>query len=193
MFKTTTRLVAAGLMAATLAAPALAQQKLVPAQSSIHFVSKQMGVPVEGHFGKFDAQIAFDPAKPETAKIAFTVDTGSATLGVKETDAELPKPTWFNVAKFPQATFQSTRVKALGGGKFEVAGQLAIKGQSQAVTVPVALTQSGQLTTATGSFTIQRLAFKIGEGEWADTAMVADDVQVRFKLSLSGVNPLPAK
>lgn len=193
MFKTATRLATAGLMAAALAAPALAQQRLVPAQSSIQFVSTQMGVPVEGHFGQFDAQIAFDPARPEAASIAFTVDTGSATLGVKETDAELPKPAWFNVAKFPKATFRSTGVKALGGGKFEVAGQLAIKGQAQPVTVPVTLAQSGDRTTASGSFTLKRLAFKIGEGEWADTSMVADEVQVRFKLSLTGVSPLPAK
>lgn len=40
-----------------------------------------MGVPVEGRFKKFDAQIAFDPAKPDTSKIAFTVDIASATLG----------------------------------------------------------------------------------------------------------------
>lgn len=176
-----------GFMAAT---PALAQQQLVPAESSIHFVSRQMGVPVEGHFGKFSAQVAFDPAKPEAAKINFSVDTGSATLGVKETDAELPKPIWFNVAKFPQATFQSKSVKALGSGKFEVAGQLAIKGATRDVVVPVQLAQSGAKTTATGQFGINRLAYKIGEEEWADTSMVADDVQVRFKLVLTGVGKL---
>ncbi|MDO5623884.1 MAG: YceI family protein [Pseudomonadota bacterium] len=179
----------AASLAFTAAAPALAQQ-LVPAESSVHFVSRQMGVPVEGHFGKFSAQVAFDPAKPETARINFTVDTGSATLGVKETDAELPKPIWFNVAKFPQATFQSKSVKALGGGKFEVAGQLAIKGSARDVTVPVQLTQSGARTTASGQFTLKRLAYKIGEEEWADTSMVADDVQVRFKLVLTGVGKL---
>ncbi len=177
----------ASLMAA---APAWAQQALVPAQSEILFVSKQMGVPVEGRFKKFDAQIAFDPAKPATSKIAFTVDTGSATLGVKESDAELPKPTWFNVAKFPQATFQSTAIKAAGPGKFDVAGKLSIKGATQDVNVPVTLTQSGNITTATGAFTIKRLAFKIGENEWADTSMVADDVQVKFKLALTGVGKL---
>ena len=176
--------------AALLALPALAEQKLLPAQSEIVFVSKQMGVPVEGRFKKFDAQVAFDPAKPATSKIAFTVDTGSATLGVRETDAELPKPVWFNVPKFPQATFQSTAVKSLGGGKFEVAGKLAIKGASQDVVVPVVLTQSGAATTASGSFTLKRLAFKIGENEWADTSMVADDVQVKFKLALTGVGKL---
>lgn len=177
-------------LAALFAGPALAQQKLIPAQSQIVFVSKQMGVPVEGHFRKFEAQLSFDPARPQTSRIAFTVDTGSATLGVPETDAELPKAVWFNVAKFPQATFQSTAVKGLGGGKFEVAGKLVIKGNSHDVVVPVTLTQNAGVTTASGSFVIKRLVYKIGEAEWSDTSMVADDVQVKFRLALSGVGKL---
>ncbi|MFT3779460.1 MAG: YceI family protein [Ottowia sp.] len=177
-------------LALLAAAPVLAQQALVPAESSIGFVSRQMGVPVEGHFRKFAAQVAFDPARPEAATINLTVDTGSATLGVKETDAELPKPLWFNVPKFPQATFQSRSVKALGGGRFEVAGQLAIKGTAQSVTVPVQLTQAGGKTTASGQFALKRLAYKIGEEEWADTSMVADDVQVKFRLVLTGVGKI---
>lgn len=174
------------LSAAILATAAQADQKLLAAQSEIGFVSKQMGVPVEGRFKKFDAQIAFDPKKPQDSKIAFTIDTGSATLGVPETDAELPKVPWFNVPKFPQASFQSSAVKGLGGGKFEVTGKLSIKGNVQEVVVPVTLAQSGATTTATGAFGIKRLVFKIGEGDWADTSMVADDVQVKFKLALSG-------
>ena len=185
-------LAGASLLAA-VAAPAWAQQQLVPAQSEIVFVSRQMGVPVEGRFRKFDAQVAFDPAKPAASKMAFTVDVASATLGVRETDAELPKPVWFNTARFPQATFQSSSVKALGQGKFEVAGKLTIKGASSDVVVPVTLAQpSGPsgVTTATGSFPIKRLTFKIGENEWSDTSMVADDVQVRFKIALNGVGKL---
>ncbi len=76
-----------------------------------------MGVPLEGHFKKFSAQVAFDPAKLATSKIAFTVDTGSATLGSRETDAELPKPTWFNVPKFPQAHFESSSHQGAGRGQ----------------------------------------------------------------------------
>ena len=169
--------------------PVLAQQ-LVPAQSEIVFVSKQMGVPVEGRFQKFSAKIVFNPSKPDQANIAFTVDMASATLGVKETDAELPKAEWFNTAKFAQATFQSTSVKALGAGKFEVAGKLNIKGATQNVLVPVTLTQAGTNTTATGAFAIKRLAFKIGDNEWSDTSMVADEVQVKFKFALTGVAKL---
>ena len=169
---------------------AMAQQQLVPAQSEVQFTARQMGVPLEGHFTKFSAQVAFDPAKLATSKITFTVDTGSATLGSRETDAELPKPAWFNVPKFPQAQFESSSIKALGGGKFEVAGKLTIKGNAQNVVVHVALVQSGATTTATGTLPIKRLAFKIGENEWADTSMVADDVTVKFKLALTGVGKL---
>ena len=177
-------------LAAALSFSVQAQQKLVPTQSEIAFASKQMGVTVDGRFKKFDAQIAFDPAKPEASKIAFAIDTGSATVGAPESDAELPKPSWFNVPKFPQATFQSSAVRKTGPGRFEVAGKLSIKGNAQDVVVPVALTQAGAVTTATGAIAIKRLAFKIGENEWADTSMVADDVQVKFKLALSGVGKL---
>lgn len=168
----------------------LAQQKLLPAQSEIAFVTKQMGVPLDGRFKKFDAQISFDTAKPEAAKIAFTVDTGSATLGSAESDAEMPKAAWFNVPKFPQASFQSSSVKSLGAGKYQINGKLNIKGNARDVEVPVVLSQANGITSATGQFAIKRLAFKIGEGEWADTSMVADDVQVKFKLAISGMGKL---
>ena len=186
-FSSTLRTTGLVMAAALLSLSAQAQQKLVPAQSEIAFVSKQMGVPVDGHFKKFDAQIAFDPAKPEASKIAFSIDMGSATLGAPEPDAELPKASWFNALKFPQATFQSSAVKKLASGKYEVAGKLSIKGNVRDISVPVTLTQAGTVTTASGAFTLKRLTFKIGENEWADTSMVADDVQVKFKLSLTGV------
>ena len=178
---------AALLMGTLLAMPAQAQQKLLVAQSDISFAIKQMGVPVEGHFKRFDAQIAFDPAKPDTSKIAFTVDVASASFGTPDIDTELPKATWFNTGKFPQATFQSTAIKNLGGGKFSVAGKLGIKGAMRDVQIPVTLAASGANTIASGTFPLKRLAYKIGENEWADTSMVADDVQVKFKLTLSGV------
>ena len=176
---TTLSRIVIGAALAAGAQVALAQQQLVPTQSEVQFTARQMGVPLEGQFKKFSAQVAFDPAKLATSKIAFTVDTGSATLGSRETDAELPKPAWFNVPKFPQAQFVSSSIKALGGGKYEVAGALTIKGNSQNVLVPV-----------TGALPIKRLAFKIGENEWADTSMVADDVQVKFKLALTGIGKL---
>ena len=178
---------AALLLLASCASMGLAQQALVPAQSDIAFTSRQMGVPVNGRFKKFDAQIAFDPRKPEAGKIAFTIDLASASLGASEAEAELAKPDWFNTKAFPQATFQSVTTKATGPGMFEVAGKLTIKGSSHDVVVPVSLTQANGATTASGGFVIKRLDFRIGDGDWKDASLVANEVQVKFKLVLTGV------
>ena len=186
MFRSVLMFALAAALATAPAAPALAQ-KVVPAQSDISFVSKQMGVPVDGKFKKFDAQVAFDPKKPEAARIGFVVDLASVTLGAAESEAEVAKADWFNTKLFPQATFQSASVKPTGAGKFNVTGKLVIKGSSHDVVVPVTLVQAGANTTATGAFVIKRLDFEIGDGDWKDTSMVANDVQVKFKLNLTGI------
>jgi polyisoprenoid-binding protein YceI len=175
---------------AGFAVSVFAQAKLVPAQSELSFITKQMGVPVDGKFKHFEATLNLDPKKPETGSVAFSIDMASASLGVPESDAEMPKPIWFNTAKFPQATFQSTAIKGLGGGKFEVSGKISIKGTVRDLVVPVSIVQSGGNSTATGSFVLKRVEFKIGEGEWADTTVVANDVTVKFKLVFTGLGAL---
>lgn len=167
--------------------PAVGQvlQKVDSSKSEIAFVTKQMGVPVQGRFQRFDAQLSLDPQHPEAGKVTLTIELGSATMGVPESDAELPKAVWFNVAKFPKAQFVSSGVKALGDGRYQATGKLSLKGQQQDVVVPFQLKPAGAVTEASGAFAIKRLDFKIGEGEWADTSMVANDVQIKFKLSLT--------
>jgi polyisoprenoid-binding protein YceI len=172
-------------------APAAATaQKIVLAQSSMGFVSRQMGVPVEGKFTRFDVQSNFDPKSPQTSKVVFTIDLLSADLGNAETETELKKPGWFDSAKRPQASFTSSSIKALGANKFEIDGQLSIKGQTQRVVVPVTLSQKDTITTADGAFQIKRVDYKIGDGDWNDVSIVANEVQVKFKLALTGVAKL---
>lgn len=169
-------------------APAAAQ--LLPQQSELGFAAQQMGVPIEGRFKKFDAQLNFDPRQPAGSHVSFTIDLSSVTLGDPAFDAELAKPSWFDSKRSGVASFESRALKALGGGRFELAGRLSLKGQSRDIVVPISLSQAGGVSTATGSFVLKRLEFKIGDGEWADTSMVANEVQVKFKLAFSGIAPL---
>ena len=182
-------------MAALLSQPNLAHAqpefaKVVATGSEISFTTRQMGVPVEGKFGVFSARIALDPKAPQSGSVGLTIDTSSARFGAAMLDAEVSKPTWFSSSKFPQASFDSNQIKALGGGKFEVGGKLSIKGSVRDVVVPVQLTQSGASSTATGTLTIKRTQFKVGENEWADTSLLADEVVVKFRLQLTGLGPL---
>ncbi len=183
-------LLAVALVVLRVTPLAQAQQKLLPAQSEISFVSRQMGSPVEGRFRSFDAQVALDPKQLGAAKVVLVVDLASAALGSTETETELRRPDWFDVKKFPQANFTSSAVKPAGAGRLEVVGTFSLKGRSRALSVPVTLTQAGGTTTATGAFTIRRLDFKVGDGDWTDTDLIANDVQVKFKLALSGVGAL---
>jgi polyisoprenoid-binding protein YceI len=180
------------LALATLLLPAAHAEpqpaRLVTEKSQIVFVSKQMGVPVEGSFRKFDARIAFDPRKPEGGSVALQIDTASAAFGIPMTDAELPKAPWFDAAHFPQAGFQTTAIRALGDGRFEMAGKLTLKGIARPLTVPVTIAPAanGQ-SVASGSFVLQRIDYKVGDGEWTDTSVIANEVQVRFKLVVDGL------
>jgi len=167
-----------------------APAKLVAAQSEIVFQLKQSGVPVDGKFRRFEAQLVLDPKTPQGGSVTVAVDTASATVGFAETDVELPRAPWFNAAKFPRASFQSSAISALGGGRFQVKGRFELKGTAREIVVPVAIVQSGAQSTATGEFVLKRLDYKIGENEWTDVSLVANDVRVRFKLVFTGLNPL---
>lgn len=166
---------------------ASATQKIVPGQSEVAFVSKQMGVPVQGKFERFDGQVNVDPARPEAGKVSFTVDLASAAIGTTETLAELSKPDWFDVAKFPSARFQSSSIKSLGNGKIDVTGKLTIKGISNEIHVPMTLAQQGDVLKVSGEFTIKRLDYKIGAGEWSDTSLVSNEVLVKPRLTIQGL------
>jgi polyisoprenoid-binding protein YceI len=166
------------------------QAELLLVDSEIRFTTRQMGVPVDGRFSRFDAEVALDPRQPAAGRVVLRIETGSARFGSRELDAEVPKPIWLSAAAFPEARFESSAIRAVGDGRFEVAGSLTIKGRSQALTVPVTLEQAaGGAATATGQFTLRRLDFAIGEGDWSDTSLLANDVLVRFRLRLNGLPP----
>ena len=176
----------AGALLAPLAVSAVEFNQVQPAKSSIVFNYQQMGVKLDGSFKKFTAQLAFDPAKPATAKAAFEVDIASVDTGAAESDQEVAGKPWFNTKLFPTARFVSTGVKALGGNRYDVSGQLTIKGKTVDVVVPAPFTAQGNAGAFDGTFTIRRGDFAIGEGSWAKFDIVANDVQIKFHIAASG-------
>ena len=156
------------------------------AKSEITFVSKQMNVPVQGRFRKFNAQIEFDPRKLAAARAQIEVDLGSIDTGSPDADAEVGKKAWFNTSAFPTAKFTSSSVTQAGPDKYQAHGKLSIKGVGQDVLAPFTVKRAGVTLTYEGGFTLKRLQFKIGEGAWSDTETVADDVQVNFRIVTTG-------
>jgi len=158
---------------------------VVPGKSEIAFTMKQMGVNFDGRFKAWKADIVFNPAALDQSKATIDVDLSSLDLASADSEAEARGPLWFNTAKFPVAHFASTSFKSLGGDRYEVAGKLALKGITRDCVVPIAVkADASGNRLAEGTFLLKRLEYKIGEGEWADTATVADDIRVRVRIAL---------
>jgi polyisoprenoid-binding protein YceI len=176
------------LLAALLSvtAGAASAQAIDAARSSVSATFKQMGVPVEGKFKKVGGQVSYDPANPAVAQAKVDVEVASFDLGDPQYNREIQQKDWFDGARFPAASFTSAGVKAVGAGRLEVSGKLTIKGRSVNVSVPLAVRNDGGATVFEGSVPIRRLAFAIGEGEWKDTALLADEVIVKFHLVVPG-------
>ena len=170
-----------------LAAGAAAQGLLID-KSEIRFVSKQMGVNVEGRFRKWKANIVFLPKDLAKSKAEFEIDLSSIDLASDESETEIKSPLWFDTAKFPVAHFASTSIRSVGGDKYEIAGRLTLKGVTKDVVVPVALRKDATgNSVAEGSFPLKRIDYKVGEGLWSDTEMVANDVIIRVRMVLPPV------
>lgn len=168
------------LLGLSLAASAATLLKPDPAKTTVAAVFKQMNVPVESKFKKFSVAIDYDAAAPDAAKASVDVETASLDLGEADMNKEVAKKEWFNSAQFPKASFVSSGIKSAGAGKLNVSGKLTIKGKTADVSFPLTVKAEGGKQVFDGALPIKRLAFNIGEGEWKDTGMVADEVTIKF-------------
>lgn len=159
-----------------------ANLKVDTAKSAVSATFRQMGVPVDAKFNKFVAQLDYDAARPESAKATVEIDVASFDLGDPDYNSEVRKKEWFNAAQFPKATFTATKIRAAGAGKLDVSGKLTLKGKTADVSFPMTVKKEGSAQLFEGSLPIRRLAFGIGEGEWKDTSIVADEVVIRFRV-----------
>ena len=159
-----------------------ANLKVDAAKSTVAATFRQMGVPVDAKFNKIAAQIDYDAAKPENAKASVDIEVASFDLGDPDYNSEVRKKEWFNAAQFPKASFISTRIRPAGAGKLEVSGKLTLKGKTADVSFPMTVKKEGAAQVFDGSLPIRRLAFGIGEGEWKDTSIVADEVVIKFRV-----------
>lgn len=161
-------------------------QGVIVEKSDIRFVTKQMGANIEGRFRKWRANVVFKPQALASSKAELDIDLASIDLGSTEFEDEVRGAAWFDTAKFPVARFASTSIKDLGGGRYELAGQLTIKGIARDVAVPVTLrSDAAGNRIAEGRFTLKRLDYKLGDGPWADTDMVANEVVVAVRMTLA--------
>lgn len=127
----------------SLGGQAMEYTQLDTTQSTLQFVFKQMAVPVEGRFKRFNGQIAFDPAKPAVARAELTIEAAGIDAGSPEANDEVGGKLWFDSKAHPLVRFVATAIKPAGKDRFDVTGRMTIKGHTQDVTAPATFRTAG--------------------------------------------------
>ena len=134
----TRKLPSAALAALLLASPAFADTWTIDKNhSEAGFQIRHLMSRVRGHFNDFAGTVVADAARPEAATVEFTIKTASIDTGNEGRDKDLRSANFFEVEKYPEITFKSTRVKSTGKDKYDVTGTLSMHGVSKEVTLPV--------------------------------------------------------
>lgn len=152
-------------------------------QSHLSFTATQNGAPVKGLFKTFTGEIFVDPANYKTSSIHIVIDMNSISTDYSDVRDTLLTSDWFNVKVFPKAEFKSTNFNKTGNNTYQANGNLTIRDKS----VPVILTFTAEQSTpdtgvVVGSTVLKRSAFGVGQGEWASTDQIQDEVKVDFKV-----------
>ncbi|MED7669160.1 YceI family protein [Pseudomonas moraviensis subsp. stanleyae] len=174
-------LVAAFYLCVTAAAQAAVYTRVNTSASQISFTYQQMGSRMYGTFGKFEAMLDFDTNNLANARTTLHIDLSSIDAGSEDANTELVKPAWFDTEKFPLAVFESNRFRQVAEHRYQIAGQLTLKGITREVEVPVELKPDNAIGIFDGELVLNRDEFGLGAGEWADS-IVSRDINIKFRV-----------
>ena len=150
--------------------------------SRVSATFKQLGVPVQGVFRQVKGDVEFDPQRAAKARATLEIEVSGFDLGDKEYNAEVAKKDWFDAKTHPRASFVLSSVTPVSATQYKAAGSLSMKGKTANLQFPVDIKTDAGKTVFEGKVPVSRLFFNIGEGEWKDTALVADEVLIQFRV-----------
>jgi polyisoprenoid-binding protein YceI len=168
------------------------------AHSEVTFSVRHMGVSrVGGRFNDVSGTIDGDPKKPEAASVSFNVKTASVDTNQEGRDKHLKSPDFFDVDKFPEITFKSSKIAAKGTGKYDVTGTLTMHGVSKEITLPVTMAgpvsdgRGGQKVGFETATTLNRKDYGITWNKALDAGgvVVSEEVQVSISFEANQAKP----
>ena len=142
---------------------------ITPENSKITFVASKVTGSHHGGFEKFSGAIDY-AGQPEKSHVTITIDTGSVTTDTPDLTKHLKTADFFEVARYPQATFASTQIKAGGenGATHTVTGNIQLHGVTKSITFPATIVVSPGAITVDSTFAINRKDFAINYAGAAD-------------------------
>ena len=173
------RLALCAAMFISATAQAAESFKIDPARSTIAFKVRHMLGTAKGKFAKFNGTIVVDREHPEQSSVSVTINAASIDTGMAKRDEHL-RGELFDVAKYPEITFKSRRVKQTGANSGEITGELTMRGVTRSIVLNVQLVGNRWRVTTPP---LKRSQFGLVFSKSAETvSMIADDVAVEIEI-----------
>jgi polyisoprenoid-binding protein YceI len=165
--------------------------------SDVGFQIRHLVTKVRGRFTDYEGTIVVDKAKPEASSVELKIKAASIDTGNENRDKDLRSANFFEVEKYPEITFQSTKITPKGSDHYDVTGNLTIHGVTKEVTLPVSFlgfVSAGRMGERAGfetSTTLNRKDFGIVWNRVLDTGgtMLGDDVLIAINVEASKKQP----
>ena len=173
----------AAAQASPQTSPVGGQKHLITSQNSkIEFTGSQVVGHHDGSFQKFNGEIDYT-GQPETSRVNVTIDTSSLNADDPQLTAHLKTADFFDVVKYPTATFVSTAIKPGGdkGASHTVTGNLTMHGVTKSVTFPATITATADAVNVDANFSLNRKDFNLNYAGPANN-LIRDDVVLTLKI-----------
>lgn len=191
-------IVIAGFFGAALSGAALAADQPYHADlahTQILFAVNHMGKStMHGTFKSFTVDLKFDPKAPAKTSVSAVIDASSVDTGFGPRDTHLKSPDFFDVAKFPNLTFKSTKVDVTGADTAKVTGDLTMLGVTKPVTFDAKLSGQGpgMMGATVYGFSLSGTLKRSDWGMTKFTPALGDDVAFIIESEVNNAPPMPA-
>ena len=169
-----------------------------PMHSTIGFAIRHLEINwVEGRFKDFTGTIRYDDADITKSAVEFTAKVESIDTGVEPRDKHLRTADFFEVEKYPEMTFKSTRVERKGKMQGVLHGDFTLKGVTKQISLPFTITGAIKDPRGTTRFgvsaktTINRRDYGITFGQPMEGGGLSIGNEVTINLQLEALMPAP--
>lgn len=159
------------------------QWQKIHEESRLLFEAKQNNSPVEGYFRRYETEIIFHPDHLDKSQIKVTIDMSSVESTYRNVTNELERSDWFAIDDFPKAEFISKKITLIKDQEYLCEGELTIRDKTVPVQLKFTLNKfTDSNAHVTGEVILMRLDYGVGQGEWSNDAIVANEVKVKFEI-----------
>lgn len=165
------------MLAASVSAQA-ATWEIDPEDSTVIFKYSYSDTPYQGEFNNVQATFEIDPLSPSGCKIDVLIPIIDLDVGDEETESYMFDIELFDVDQFPTATFTADQCELTSVNSFTAKGLLTIRDQTMPIDFPFELSIDGTRFNLTSEVTVQRLDFGVGQGYFANTSAIPNEVAI---------------